>query len=133
MWHGDRTNMSPFQFVNEITFGKKDVMVDPDMEKKYVPFMVNRSLSYFTDTVHMANEMNRYHHLDKKLQFQFLLNIVRKKKRFSKWVKPTTDSNVDVIKEYYGYSNEKAIQILPLLSTDQLNIIKNKVNKGGRK
>ena len=125
--------MSPFQFVNEITFGKKDVMVDPDMEKKYVPFMVNRSLSYFTDTVHMANEMNRYHHLDKKLQFQFLLNIVRKKKRFSKWVKPTTDSNVDVIKEYYGYSNEKAIQVLPLLSTSQLNIIKNKVNKGGRK
>lgn len=125
--------MSPFQFVNEITFGKKDVMVDPDMEKKYVPFMVNRSLSYFPDTVHMANEMNKYHHLDKKLQFQFLLNIVRKKKRFSKWVKPETDSNVDVIKEYYGYSNEKAIQILPLLSTDQLNIIKNKVNKGGRK
>jgi len=125
--------MSPFQFVNEITFGKKDVMVDPDMEKKYVPFMVNRSLSYFPDTVHMANEMNKYHHLDKKLQFQFLLNIVRKKKRFSKWVKPQTDSNVDVIKEYYGYSNEKAIQILPLLSSDQLNIIKNKVNKGGRK
>jgi len=125
--------MSPFQFVNEITFGKKDVMVDPDMEKKYTPFMVNRSLSYFPDTVHMANEMNKYHHLDKKLQFQFLLNIVRKKKRFSKWVKPETDSNVDVIKEYYGYSNEKAIQILPLLSTDQLNIIKNKVNKGGRK
>lgn len=125
--------MSPFQFVNEITFGKNDVMIDPDMEKKYVPFMVNRSLSYFPDTVHMANEMNKYHHLDKKLQFQFLLNIVRKKKRFSKWVKPTTDSNVDVIKEYYGYSNEKAIQILPLLSADQLNIIKNKVNKGGRK
>ena len=125
--------MSPFQFVNEITFGKKDVMVDPDMEKKYTPFMVNRSLSYFPDTVHMANEINKYHHLDKKLQFQFLLNIVRKKKRFSKCVKPETDSNVDVIKEYYGYSNEKAIQILPLLSTDQLNIIKNKVNKGGRK
>jgi hypothetical protein len=125
--------MNPFQFVNEITFGKKDVMVDPDVEKKYAPFMVNRSLSYFPDTVYMANEMNRYHHLDGKLQFQFLLNIVRKRKRFSKWVKPETDSNVDVIKEYYGYSNEKAIQVLPLLSTSQLNIIKNKVNKGGRK
>jgi hypothetical protein len=125
--------MNPFQFVNEITFGKKDVMVDPDVEKKYSPFMVNRSLSYFPDTVYMANEMNRYHHLDGKLQFQFLLNIVRKRKRFSKWVKPETDSNVDVIKEYYGYSNEKAIQVLPLLSTSQLNIIKNKVNKGGRK
>ena len=133
MWYGDRTNMNPFQFVNEITFGKKDVMVDPDVEKKYSPFMVNRSLSYFPDTVYMANEMNRYHHLDGKLQFQFLLNIVRKRKRFSKWVKPETDSNVDVIKEYYGYSNEKAIQVLPLLSTSQLNIIKNKVNKGGRK
>ena len=133
MWYGDRTNMNPFQFVNEITFGKKDVMVDPDVEKKYSPFMVNRSLSYFPDTVYMANEMNRYHHLDGKLQFQFLLNIVRKRKRFSKWVKPETDSNVDVIKEYYGYSNEKAIQALPLLSTSQLNIIKNKVNKGGRK
>jgi hypothetical protein len=108
-------------------------MVDPDVEKKYAPFMVNRSLSYFPDTVYMANEMNRYHHLDGKLQFQFLLNIVRKRKRFSKWVKPETDSNVDVIKEYYGYSNEKAIQVLPLLSTSQLNIIKNKVNKGGRK
>lgn len=125
--------MSPFQFVNEITFGKKDVMVDPDMEKKYVPFMVNRSLSYFTDTVHMANEMNRYHHLDKKLQFQFLLNIVRKRKRFSKWVKPETDSDIDAVREYYGYSNVKAIQILPLLSSDQVTIIKNKVKKGGRK
>jgi len=125
--------MNPFQFVNEINYGKKDVMVDPDMEKKYVPFMVNRSLSYFPDTVYFANEMNKYHHLDAKLQFQFLLNIVRKKKRFSKWVKPETDNAVDVIKEYYGYSNEKAIQVLPLLSTSELNIIKNKVNKGGRK
>lgn len=133
MWHGDRTNMSPFQFVNEITFGKKDVMVDPDMEKKYVPFMINRSLSYFPDTVHMANEMNRYHHLDKKLQFQFLLNIVRKKKRFSKWVKPQTDSNVDVIKEYYGYSNEKAKTVLDILTKDQLKLIKEKLYKGGTK
>ncbi len=125
--------MKPFDYVNSINTTKKDIMVDDMTEKSYLPFMINRSLSYFADTVLMANEMNKYHHLDKKLQFQFLLNIVRKKKRFSKWVKPETDSNVDVIKEYYGYSNEKAIQILPLLSTDQLNIIKNKVNKGGRK
>ena len=125
--------MNPFQFVNEITFGKKDVMVDPDVEKKYAPFMVNRSLSYFPDTVYMANEMNRYHHLDGKLQFQFLLNIVRKRKRFSKWVKPETDSNVDVIKEYYGYSNEKAKTVLDILTKDQLKLIKEKLYKGGTK
>ena len=124
--------MNPFQFVNEINYGKKDVMVDPDMEKKYVPFMVNRSLSYFPDTVYFANEMNKYHHLDAKLQFQFLLNIVRKKKRFSKWVKPETDNAVDVIKEYYGYSNEKAKSALSLLTGDQIKQIKNRMTKGGR-
>ena len=125
--------MNPFQFVNEINYGKKDLMEFGENETVYNSFLVNRSLSYFSDTVYFANEMNKYHHLDSKLQFHFLLNIVRKRKRFSKWVKPETDNSVEVIKEYYGYSNEKAIQILPLLSTDQINIIKNKVNKGGRK
>ena len=81
----------------------------------------------------MANEMNKYHHLDKKLQFKFLLNIVRKKKRFSKWVKPTTDSNVDVIKEYYGYSNEKAKSALDILTKEQLKLIKERLYKGGIK
>lgn len=125
--------MNPFQFVNEINYGKKDLMEFGENETVYNSFLVNRSLSYFSDTVYFANEMNKYHHLDSKLQFHFLLNIVRKRKRFSKWVKPETDNSVEVIKEYYGYSNEKAIQVLPLLSTDQINIIKNKVNKGGRK
>ena len=125
--------MNPFQFVNEINYGKKDLMEFGENETVYNSFLVNRGLSYFSDTVYFANEMNKYHHLDSKLQFHFLLNIVRKRKRFSKWVKPETDNSVEVIKEYYGYSNEKAIQVLPLLSTDQINIIKNKVNKGGRK
>jgi hypothetical protein len=125
--------MNPFQFVNEINYGKKDLMEFGENETIYNSFLVNRSLSYFSDTVYFANEMNKYHHLDSKLQFHFLLNIVRKRKRFSKWVKPETDNSVEVIKEYYGYSNEKAIQVLPLLSTDQINIIRNKVNKGGRK
>lgn len=133
MWNGDRTNMNPFQFVNEINYGKKDLMEFGENETVYNSFLINRSLSYFSDTVYFANEMNKYHHLDSKLQFHFLLNIVRKRKRFSKWVKPETDNSVEVIKEYYGYSNEKAVQVLPLLSTDQINIIKNKVNKGGRK
>ena len=125
--------MSPFDFLNAINDTKKDLMIDPDNEKKYVPFVVNRTLSYFPDTVHVANAMNQYHHLDKKLQFQFFLNIIRKRKRFSKWAKPTEISDLDAVKEYYGYSNEKARQAIALLSADQITIIKNKVSKGGRK
>lgn len=122
--------MNPFEFLNSINHSKKDVM---DEEKDYVPYMVNRSLSYFNDTVLLANEMNRYHHLDGKLQYHFLLNIVRKRKRFSKWVKPETINDIEAVKEYYGYSNDKARQVLPLLSSDSLTRIKNKVQKGGRK
>jgi REP element-mobilizing transposase RayT len=77
--------------------------------------------------------MNRYHHIDSKLQYHFLLNIVRKRKRFSKWVKPEIENDIEMVKEYYGYSNDKARQILPLLSAEQLKTIKNKVDKGGRK
>jgi hypothetical protein len=81
----------------------------------------------------MANEMNRYHHIDNRLQFDFFINIVRKKRRFSKWIKPETVSDVEVVKEYYGYSNEKARQALTLLTSEQLDILKKKVFKGGRK
>ena len=125
--------MSPFEFLNEINYGKKDIMIDDIAEKKYAPFMVNRSLSYFQDTVLMANEMNKYAHLDNRLQFDFFINIVRKKRRFSKWVKPDTQSDVEVVKEYYGYSNEKARQALFLLTKENLNELKQKVYKGGRK
>lgn len=125
--------MSPFDFLNAINTTKQNLMEDPDNEKKYVPFVVNRTLSYFPDTVAIANEMNRYHHLDNKLQFQFFINIIRKRKRFSKWAKPTEISDLDAVKEYYGYSNEKARQVISLLSADQITIIKNKVSKGGRK
>ena len=125
--------MNPFEFLNEINYGKKDIMVDDITEKQYNPFMVNRSLSYFNDTVLMANEMNINHHLDSRLQFDFLINIVRKRKRFSKWFKPESESDVEVVKEYYGYSNEKAYQALTLLTKDQIDELKKKVNKGGRK
>jgi hypothetical protein len=108
-------------------------MITPDDEKAYNPFMVNRSLSYFSDTAVIANEMNRYHHIDSRLQYQFLINIIRKRKRFSKWVKPELENDLESVKKYYGYSNEKANQILPLLSPSQRQEIKNKVNKGGRK
>lgn len=125
--------LSPFDFLNSINMTKKDLMEDPDTEKQYVPFVVNRSLSYFPDTVAIANEMNKYHHLDAKLQYSFLINIVRKRKRFSKWIKSDLENNIEKVKEYYGYSMDKARQVMPLLSTDQLNIIINKVDKGGRK
>jgi len=125
--------MNPFDYVNAINETKKDIMIDDLAEKSYASFTVNRSLSYFSDTVLIANEMNRYHHLDKKLQFHFLINIVRKRKRFSKWNKPELVSDVEVVKEYYGYSNDKARQVLPLLSSDQIMNLREKVFKGGRR
>lgn len=126
-------NVNPFDFLNDINYGKNNIMVDDLTEKAYNPFMVNRGLSYFNDTVLMANEMNLNAHLDNRLQFDFYINIVRKKKRFSKWMKPETVSDVEVVKEYYGYSNEKAKQALTLLTSEQINELKKKVFKGGRK
>ena len=125
--------MNPFEYVNAINFKKQDIMVDDLAEKGYAAYMINRSLSYFPDTVMMANEMNVNHHLDNRLQFDFLINIVRKKKRFSKWAKPESISDVEVVKEYYGYSNEKAKNALSLLTSDQIDELKKKVFKGGTK
>ena len=125
--------MNPFEFLNSINTTKEDIMVDDIVEKQYNPFMVNRGLSYFNDTVLMANEMNLNAHLDNRLQFDFFINIVRKKKRFSKWMKPETSSDVEVVKGYYGYSNEKARQALSLLTKKQIELLEKKVYKGGRK
>jgi hypothetical protein len=125
--------MNPFEYLNAINYTKQNIMVDDLAEKSYNSFMVNRSLSYFHDTVLMANEMNQHHHVDNRLQFDFFINIVRKKKRFSKWNKPETVSDVEVVKEYYGYSNEKARQVLTLLTSKHIDELKKKVYKGGRK
>lgn len=125
--------MNHFDYLNSINLTKKDIMVDDIAEKDYNGFMVNRGLSYFADTVIIANEMNRYHHLDKKLQYHFFINMIRKRKRFSKWAKAQSESEIDAVKEYYGYSNEKARQAMTLLSPEQITNIKNKVSKGGRR
>ncbi len=125
--------MSPFDYLNSINDHKRDLMIDDMTEKSYNGFMINRSLSYFQDTIMFANVMNKYHHIDNKLQYHFLINIIRKRKRFSKWIKPEQLSDIEVVKQYYGYSNEKAKQVLPLLSPEQITIIKKKVSKGGRK
>ena len=124
---------NPFQYLNAINDTKQNIMVDDITEKAYNSFMVNRGLSYFKDTVIFANEMNRNHHLDSRLQFDFLINIIRKRKRFSKWIKPDIASDVEVVKEYYGYSNQKARQVLTLLTIEQLDLLRKKVYKGGRK
>ena len=125
--------MNPFEYLKAINDTKKDIMVDDIAEKGYNSYMVNRGLSYFNDTIIIANEMNRYHHIDNRLQFDFFINIVRKRKRFSKWLKPETVSDVEVVKEYYGYSNDKSRQALSLLTSDQINELRKKVYKGGRK
>ena len=124
--------MSPFDYVNSISLTKNDIMVDDLAEKAYVAFVINRQLSYFPDTVLAANEMNIHHQLDSRLQFDFLINIIRKRKRFSKWNKQKIEDDVKIVAEYYGYSNQKALQVLALLSPEQLEQLKHKVNKGGR-
>ena len=99
-------------------------------EKGYNPYLVNRGLSYFQDTISLANEMNQNHFLDKKLQYEFLLNIVRKRKRFSKWHKKQEDENVDIICEYYNCSQRKAVEILKVLTEDQVSAIREVYLKG---
>lgn len=124
--------MNPFEYVKAINTTKKDVMVDDIAEKEYNAFMVNRSLSNFQDTVLYANLMNVNHHIDARLQFDFFINTIRKKNRFSKWLKPMNYENLEVIKEYYGYSNEKAKSVLSLLNNKQIEELKQRIYKGGR-
>ena len=122
-------------YLNSINFTKQDLMADGDVfwEKKYPAFIVNRCLSYHNDTLPIANEMNGYHFLPNKVQNQFLLNIVRKKKRFARWAKVEKLSNLEYVKEYYGYSNEKAKTALSILTKQQIELIKKSLQKGGRK
>jgi len=125
--------MNPFEYLNAINNTKQDIMVDDVAEKQYNAFMVNRGLSYFYDTALLANEMNKRAHLDNRLQFDFFINTIRKKKRFSKWMKAEEEDNIKVVKEYYGYSNEKARQALTILSNEQIEKLKAKVYKGGKR
>jgi hypothetical protein len=125
--------MSPFEYLKSINESKKDIMIDDLAEKEYNSFIINRGLSYFKDTILYANEMNRFHHLDSRLQFDFLINIIRKKKRWSKWIKASEVDNLELIKEYYGYSNEKAKSALSLMSNEQIEQLKMRIYKGGKR
>ena len=123
--------MTPFDYLKAINETKEDVMLTTQDEKKYSSFIVNRGLSFFMDTIFQVNEMNGKHYLDSRLQFSYLLNSVRTKKRYSKWLKPEKLDNLDIVKEYYEFGNEKAKDALKVLSEDQLVYIKNKLNQGG--
>lgn len=127
--------MNPFDFVNAINYTKIDVVSTSEnpekAEKLYNPYLVNRSLSYFADTVLYCNEMNRFHELDKKLQFDFLLNSIRKNKRFSKWHKAEVDEKVQLICDYYKCNISKAKDVVTILTAEQLRQLEEKMRTGG--
>jgi len=126
---------NPFDYLNAINSTKEDLLKDalPEDEKKYNAFIVNRGLSYFSDSVLFANEMNRYHMIDNKLQFDFLRLALRPRKRFSKWNKVEENEAIDMIKERYNYSEQKARQVLDLFSPEDLILLKKSLFKGGKK
>tara|TARA_Y200000002_G_scaffold213385_1_gene176181 strand:- start:218 stop:616 length:399 start_codon:yes stop_codon:yes gene_type:complete len=121
-------------YLNAINHTKEKLLDSEDemWEKKYAPFIVNKCVAPFQDTIMLVNEINQRHHLDKKLQFDFLLNSLRTRKRFTPWAKASKNKNLDIIKEYYGYSNEKAKSALDILNDEQIKTIKDSLNKGGK-
>ena len=122
-------------YLNAINIHKKNLMDSEDKlwQKKYPSFIVNKILSGFQDTVMLVNEMNRNHFVDKDMQFHFLLNSIRSKKRFSPFLRANKLKDIECVKEYYGYSNDKAKSALDILTNDQIKLIKEKLYKGGTK
>tara|TARA_B100000900_G_scaffold237804_1_gene201929 strand:- start:401 stop:784 length:384 start_codon:yes stop_codon:yes gene_type:complete len=119
-------------WLNSVNFTKENLIEeDPDAIKEYPPYIVNRCLSGHLDTIMFANEMNKFPNLDKDLQYSFYLNTLRKKKRFSPWLRKDKVTDLEIIKQYYGYSNEKALQALKILTPDQINFIKQRLDIGG--
>ena len=117
-------------WLNSINFTKDDLT---EHSKEYPPYIVNRCLSGHLDCIMFANEMNLHHHIDKDMQYSFYLNTLRKKKRFSPWLRKDKVQDLECVKQYYGYSNEKASQALKILTKEQINYIKQRLDIGGRK
>lgn len=125
--------MSPFEFVNAINFTKQDLFEDPLAEKDYNPFLINRALSYFPDTILYANVMNGRGHIPKQWQFDFLRNTITKRKRFSKWAKKDSVSDdLAAVCEFYKYSTSKGLEALSMLSDEDIQQIKQQMDKGGK-
>jgi predicted metal-dependent hydrolase len=123
--------MNPFEFSNSITYTKQDIMNDLN-EKEYVPFLVNRSLSYHQDCILYANEMNRRFDISHKLQYHYLLNTIRKRKRFAKWSKPQLIDDLKIVMDYYSVSRGKAEEYLSILTKSGIETLKKRMNKGGK-
>ena len=123
------------EYLNAINHTKERLLdsEDEEWEKKYPPFIVNKCVYPFQDTIMLVNEINQLPHLDKKLQFDFLLNSVRSRRRFSPWLKASRIEDVEYVKQYYGYSNAKAKQALDILTDEQISTLKHKLRKGGMK
>ena len=121
-------------WLNSINLTKENLLEnDPTSKKSYPPYIINRCLSGHLDCVLLVNEMNKYHFIDKDLQYSFYLNTVRKRKRFSPWLRKDKINDLDYVKKYYGYSNQKALQVLKILSHEQINFIKQRLEIGGKK
>ena len=120
-------------WLNSINLTKNDLSEDQDEIKKYPAYIVNRCLSGHLDAILFANEMNKNAHLSKDMQYQFLLHSIRKKKRFSPWLRQDKIVDLELVKKYYGYSNEKAQQALKILTSEQINFIRKKLDTGGIK
>ena len=119
------------EYLNAINHTKENLMQDSFSERKYPAWVVNRALYAHPDTILLVNEMNVNNHLESKLQFDFLLNSIRPRKRFAPWLKTSKIDNLDLVKEYFGYSDQKAKEALTLLTDDDLELIRSKLNKGG--
>jgi hypothetical protein len=121
-------------WLNSLNFTKENLISDePYLAKEYPPYIVNRCMSGHMDSVMYAQEMNKYHFLDKDLQYNFYLNTLRKRKRFSPWIRKDKVSDLDYVKRYYGYSNEKASQVMKILTPEQIAYIKKRLETGGSK
>ncbi len=127
--------MNPFDYVKSINESKVNLMIDTEndelAEKAYVPFLTNKSFSYYLDTILYANEINQFTHMDNKLQYEYYLNGIPKKKRYSQWTKKTSNADLDIVAEYYGCNYIRAAEILTIINNRQFSLIKNKLQKGG--
>ena len=121
-------------YLNAINYTKEPLLdtEDEQWEKKYPPYIINKCIAPFPDSLMLVNEINQLHHLDKKLQYDFLINCLRARKRYTPWMKAKKLKNLEYVKEYYGYNNEKAKSALDILTDEQISAIKTKLNKGGR-
>lgn len=127
----EKTKITPFSFVEAINYSKDLSLYNEDTSKQYIPFIINKALSFFPDTVILANEMNKRPNLDKDMQFSFLAETIRKRKRYGGWIKKVESANIETIKTFYKYSTAKAMNVADLLSDAELSVMKQKMSTGG--